>query len=288
MKSFYLFFCLSIACLSGLAQEVTIIPQFAVGDTIRYCCTTQVVMHHGKDWMTTTTKMLPTLVVDSRNDDGFVVTTSTKLDSMENKSSNPEAANAMSTFGQTDSMNDYIGAMVLRIQLGADFHPVAVLNIDEVKRQAADAMVNIIAKQQDIDIENNAEWKMDTKPLIEGAVKYMCTPAHLIEEQFGYIPYFEFLGIPLRSGKIAASKVFPGEFQRMFPQGAELDMIVSQSEESSEMNRIFISGEAEKWKVEATLLFARGILKDGRLSINEADENSRMELNYILERLPHK
>lgn len=69
MRKAALFFCLLATCFICTAKEkeCTIIPQFAVGDTIRYRATTNLVMYHGKDSLVSTTKLLPAVIVEEKN-----------------------------------------------------------------------------------------------------------------------------------------------------------------------------------------------------------------------------
>ena len=71
-------------------------PQFAVGDTLRYRATTSLVMYHEKDSLVSTTKLLPTLIVDEKNDKGFIITTSNRLEDFSIECSVPEAGEMMS------------------------------------------------------------------------------------------------------------------------------------------------------------------------------------------------
>lgn len=71
MKKLALFICLLMTCFICGAKEITIIPEFAVGDTIRYRAITNLVMHHEKDSLVSTTKLLPTLIVEEKNNQGF-------------------------------------------------------------------------------------------------------------------------------------------------------------------------------------------------------------------------
>ena len=77
-----LYICLLMTCFMCGAKGITIIPQFAVGDTIRYRATTSLVVYHENDSLVSTTKMLPTLIVDEKNDKGFVITTINRLEDL--------------------------------------------------------------------------------------------------------------------------------------------------------------------------------------------------------------
>lgn len=43
--------------------------------------------------------------------------------------------------------------------------------------------IKMFAKEQGIDIENSAEWRMDTKPLLIGAVDMMCISFKLLDKE---------------------------------------------------------------------------------------------------------
>ncbi|MDE7410651.1 MAG: hypothetical protein K2M94_01250 [Paramuribaculum sp.] len=284
---------LTVSLLSG-AKEITIIPQFTPGDTLRYRTTAQVIMYHANDSLVSTTKMLPKLIVKGKNDKGFVIATSNQLESFNYECSDAEAKDMLMSFDKTEILNDFVASIVLRIQLGADCRPDSVLNIDEVKETIIDAYINMIAKEQGIDVESSAEWIMDTKPLIIGAVSMMCTPKHLIEEQFGNVPYFNFIGVPLESGKIPATMVLTYELQNMYPDLTELDMEIHQLVNTAELNMaeddgfysIRINGKNGKSEVEGQLLFARGLLNHGWLSITSESDYEKTVSNFIIDKLP--
>ena len=90
-----LFISLLMACFICGAKEITIIPQFAVGDTIRYRAITNLVMYHGSDSLVSTTKLLPTLIVDEKNDKGFVITVSNSLEDFSVECSDPAAGETL-------------------------------------------------------------------------------------------------------------------------------------------------------------------------------------------------
>ena len=97
------------------AKEVTIHPQFAVGDTIRYRTSAQILMYHENDSLSSTTKLLPELIVEEKNDKGFIIKTTTKLDSFKYHCSDPNADNELMILDQTKELNDIAAAIVLRI-----------------------------------------------------------------------------------------------------------------------------------------------------------------------------
>lgn len=91
MRKAALFICVLMTCFICGAKEITIIPQFVVGDTIRYRASTNIVMHHDKDSLVSTTKLLPTLIVEEKNNRGFVIRTTNSLEDFSVECSHPEA-----------------------------------------------------------------------------------------------------------------------------------------------------------------------------------------------------
>lgn len=164
-----------------MAKEITIIPKFATGDTLKYRTTAQVIMHHGKDSLVSLTKLLPRLIVESRNDKGFIIRTTNSLESFDITCTDPESEGLLPD--KTDELNDFVASVKLRIQLDAVGRPDSILNIDEVKETMLEAYIKMFKKEQGIDIENSDEWEIDTKPFLVSAVDMICAPKLLIEQQ---------------------------------------------------------------------------------------------------------
>ncbi len=291
MRTITLYICLLMTYFICGAKEITIIPQFTLGDTIRYRTTTSLVMYHGKDSLVSTTKLLCTLIVDEKNDKGFVITTNNRLEDFSVECSDPEAGETLKSFDKSDILNDVAAAIVLRIQLGADCRPDSILNMNAVKERITDAFINMSAKQQGIDESNREEWEKETRPLLIGAVNMICTPKHLIEQQFGNLPYFNFTGIPLKSGKIPASMIITGDFLKMCHGMNELDMTITQLESNMEssvsaddgMYSISISGREGTTEIEGLLLYADGIMCHGILSVMTESGSERLLTTYIID-----
>lgn len=272
-----------------MAKEITIIPKFAVGDTLRYRTTAQVILHHGNDSLVSLTKLLPQLIVESRNDNGFIISTTNSLEAFEITCTDPESKGLLPD--KTDELNDFVASVELRIQLDSVGRPDSILNIDEVKETMLEAYIKMFKKEQGIDIENSNEWVVDTKPLLVIAVDKICTPKHLIEQQFGNLPYFNFLGIPLKSGKIPASMVLTDELQMMLPGIEELKMDVKQLVNTTELNLseedgfyvIRIKGKKRKTEVEGELLYAGGILNHGYVSVKQESDTEKLITNFIID-----
>lgn len=272
-----------------MAKEITIIPKFAVGDTLRYRTTAQVILHHGNDSLVSLTKLWPQLIVESRNDNGFIINTTNSLEAFEITCTDPESEGLLPD--KTDELNDFVASVELRIQLDSVGRPDSILNIDEVKDAMLEAYIKMFKKEQGIDIENSDEWEIDTKPLLVIAVDKICTPKHLIEQQFGNLPYFNFLGIPLKSGKIPTSMVLTDELQMMLPGIEELKMDVKQLVNTTELNLseedgfyvIRIKGKKRKTEVEGELLYAGGILNHGYVSVKQESDTEKLITNFIID-----
>lgn len=291
MRTIALYICLLTTCFICGAKEITIIPQFALGDTLRYRATALVTLYHKNDSLVSTTKLLPKLMVEGKNDKGFVVKTTNKLETFSLECSDPEAKRELMLPDKTDLLNDFVAAIVLKIQLGPDGRPDSVLNMDEVKEKILDAYIRMFKKEQGIDVENNAEWETETMPLLTGAVNMICTPEHLLEGQFGNIPYFNFIGIPLKSGKIPASMVLTGDLQKMCSGVNELDMEINQTDDDIEhsvapedgLYSIRISGKSDYVEIEGLLLYSDGILSHGILSVKMQSESEKLITTLMLD-----
>lgn len=293
MRTITLYICLLMTCFICGAKEITIIPQFTLGDTIRYRATTSLVMYHGEDSLVSTTKLLPTLIVDGKNDKGFVITTNNRLEDFSVECSDPEAEETLKSFDKSDILNDFVAAIVLRIQLGADCRPDSILNMNYVKERMTDAFINMSAKQQGIEESNREEWEKETRPLLVGAVNMICTPTHLIEQQFGNLPYFNLTGIPLKSGKIPTSMIITGDLLKMCHGLKELDMKITPLDSNMEssisaadgMYSISISGKKDKLEIEGMLLYGAGIMNHGILTVKTESDTERLITTYAIDAL---
>lgn len=291
MRKIALFISLLMVCFICGAKEINIIPQFAVGDTLRYRAITNLVMYQGKDSLVSTTKLLPTLIVEEKNNKGFVITTTNRLEDFSVECSDPAAVETLKSFDKTDILNDFVAAVVLRIQLDENCRPDSILNMDAVKERITEAYINMFAKNQEIDESNREEWEKETKPLLVGAVDMICTPDHLIEQQFGNLPYFNFTGIPLKSGKIPASMILAGDLLKMCRNVSELDMEISALDHDMEcsisaddgMYSINISRKKDNIKIEGLLLYGAGIMNHGILTAKIESDTERLVTTYIID-----
>lgn len=291
MRIIALYVCLLMTCFICGAKETTIMPQFTVGDTIGYRATTSLVIYHGKDSLVSTAKLLPTLIVNEKNDKGFVITTNNRLEDFSIECSDPEAIETLKSFDKSDMLNDFVAAIVLKIQLGVDCRPDSILNMNAVRERITEAVINMFLKQQKVDESNRAEWENDTRPLLVGAVDMICTPAHLIEQQFGNLPYFNLTGIPLKSGKIPTSMIVTGDILNMCHGLKELDMEITPLDSNMEsgisandgMYSIRISGKKDKLEVEGLLLYSGGIMTHGILTVKMDSDSERLVTTYALD-----
>ena len=291
MRIIALYVCLLMTCFICGAKETTIMPQFTVGDTIGYRATTSLVIYHGKDSLVSTAKLLPTLIVNEKNDKGFVITTNNRLEDFSIECSEPEAVETLKSFDKSDMLNDFVAAIVLKIQLGVDCRPDSILNMNAVRERITEAVINMFLKQQKVDESNRAESENDTRPLLVGAVDMICTPAHLIEQQFGNLPYFNLTGIPLKSGKIPTSMIVTGDILNMCHGLKELDMEITPLDSNMEsgisandgMYSIRISGKKDKLEVEGLLLYSGGIMTHGILTVKMDSDSERLVTTYALD-----
>lgn len=291
MRTIALYVCLLMTCFMCGAREITIMPQFTVGDTIGYRATTSLVIYHGEDSLVSTAKLLPTLIVNEKNDRGFVITTDNRLEDFSVECSDPEAGETLKSFDKSDMLNDFVASIVLKIQLGADCRPDSILNMNAVRERITEAVINMFLKQHGVDESNRAEWENDTRPLLVGAVDMICTPAHLIGQQFGNLPYFNLTGIPLKSGKIPTSMIVTGDILNMCHGLKELDMEITPLDSNMEsgisandgMYSIRISGKKDKLDVEGLLLYSGGIMAHGILTVKMDSDSERLVTTYAID-----
>lgn len=289
MKKLVTIICFLTICLVCEAQEIIIRPQFAVGDTLKYRATAQVIMHHGNDSLFSTTTMLPQIVVEEQNEKGLIIKTNNSLETFKIDCTDPEAKGVLPN--NKDELNEFVDSYVLKIQLGKDYQPDSILNMVEVKESLLQTFIKKFTKEAGKDVTNSAEWEKDTKPLLIGTINMMYTPKHLIEEFFCNIPYFNFIGTPLKSGKIPASMVLSDKLQLMCPGIKDLKMKVCQVADnmehsitkSDEIYSISIQGKKGKTEIEGVFLYAGGILNHGLLSIKTESDTEKLITNFLID-----
>lgn len=261
-----------MACLVCGAKEITIRPQFAVGDTLKYRTTAKVIMYHGSDSLVSVTKLLPTIFIEAKNNKGFVLRTTNKLEAFEIECTDPKSNGQLPD--RTEELNDFVASRILQIQLDGNCQPDTILNMEEVKESVLNAYVKMLERELGTEIDVNEA------PFVIGAVSDICNQKHLIEEQFGNIPYFNFIGIPLKSGKIPSSMVLTDKLQAMCPGLMDLNIDVAQGvgdmecsiDETDGFYSIKVNGKKGKAEIVGSFLFADGILEHGVLKVKAENE----------------
>ena len=283
MKRFVTYICVFMVCLVCGANEITIHPQFAVGDTLKYRTTAKVIMYHGRDSLVSVTKLLPTIFVEAKNNKGFVLRTTNKLEAFEIECTDSESKGQLPD--RTEELTDFVASRILQIQLDADCRPDTILNMEAVKESVLNSYIKMLERELGTEIDVNEA------PFVIGAVSDICKQKHLIEEQFGNIPYFNFIGIPLKSGKIPVSMVLTDKLQATchglkdlkmeFAEGGS-DMECS-TDETDGFYSISIKGKKGNSEVAGNFLFADGILEHGYLSVRAENETGKITSIFTIE-----
>lgn len=283
MKRFVTYICLLMACLVCVAKDITIRPQFTVGDTLKYRATAKVKMYHGKDSLVSVTKLLPTIFVEAKNEKGFVLRTTNKLEAFEIECTDPASEGQLPD--RTEEVNEFVASRILQFQLDVDCRPDTILNMEEVKESVMNAYKRMLERELGTEIDANEN------PFLTSAVSEICNQKHLIEEQFGNVPYFNFIGIPLKSGKIPTSMVLTNKLQATCHGLNDLKMIVAQlggdMENSTDATDGFysikVNGKKGKTEVDGNFLFANGILEHGLLCVKAENEAGKLTSIFSIE-----
>lgn len=283
MKRFVTYICVLMACLACGAKEITIRPQFAVGDTLKYRTTAKVIMYHESDSLVSVTKLLPTIFVEAKNNKGFVLRTTNKLEAFEIECTDPESKGELPD--RTQELNDFVASRILQIQLDADCRPDTILNMEEVKESVLNAYVKMLERELGTEIDVNEA------PFVIGAVSDICNKKHLIEEQFGNIPYFNFIGVPLKSGEIPTSMVLTDKLQAMCYNLKDLMMDVVQfdsdeerdTEEFEGLYHITTDGNKGNTEVHGDFLYRFGILINGLLCVKTKTDTGKITSIFSIE-----
>ena len=283
MKRCVIYICVLMACIVCGAKEIKILPQFAVGDTLKYRTTAKVIMYHGSDSLVSVTKLLPTIFVEKINNKGFVLRTNNKLETFEIECTDPESKGQLPD--RTEELNDFVASRILQIQLDADCRPDTILNMEEVKESVLNAYVRLLERELGSKIDVNEA------SFIIGAVNNICNQKHLIEEQFGNVPYFNFIGIPLKSGKIPSSMVLTDILQATCPGLDDLKMDVTQSSGDMECRKdeadgfylIKIYGKKGKAEVVGEFKFVGGVLEHGLLCVKTEADTGKITSIFSIE-----
>ena len=149
-------------------------PQLAESDTIMYRTTAQTIMYHENDSLVSQTKLLPEIIVEGKNNKGFVIKTTNRLEDFSIECSDPSSDGQLPD--KTETLNDFVAAVVMRIQLDVDCRPDSILNMAEVRETLLNAYIRMFTKEQGMDITRDAEWETETKPLMIGAIDMTYTP----------------------------------------------------------------------------------------------------------------
>ena len=157
--------------------------------------------------------------------------------------------------------------------------------MEEVKESVLNAYVKMLERELGTEIDVNEA------PFVIGAVSDICNQKHLIEEQFGNIPYFNFIGIPLKSGKIPLSMVLTDKLQATCHGLNDLKMDVAEGggdmecsiNETDGFYSISIKGKKGNSEVEGSFLFAGGILAHGLLSVKSENETGKITSIFNIE-----
>lgn len=272
-----------MSCLICGAKEITICPQFAVGDTLKYRTTAKVIMYHGSDSLVSVTRLLPTIYVEAKNHKGFVLRTTNKLEAFEIECTDPESKGQLPD--RTEELNNFVASRILQIQLDADCRPDTILNMEEVKESVLNAYVKMLER------ELGTEKDVNEAPFVIGAVSDICNQKHLIEEQFGNIPYFNFIGIPLKSGEIPVSMLLTEKLQMMCNDLKDLKMEVVQgggdmecgTVETDGFYSIKVKGKKGNAVIVGQFLFAAGILEHGFLCVKTKSDTEKLTSIFNIE-----
>lgn len=278
---------ISIACC---AEDITIRPQYIIGDTLKYRSTASVTVYHEKDSMLSTIKMLPKLVVERQNDKGFVIRTFNQVESFDFYCSDPETKGLLPE--KKEELNE-IASISLQIQLDADCHPDTILNMEEIEKTKLKTYIKTLSEKGGKDIENTAEWENVTKPLLVHIIKMQCQTKHLVKEQFGNTPYFALNGIPLKSGKISSSVIFTDGFLQKEPGMQKLKIEIEQTDNKELPNEgkdtgtyvVSLHGKSDKTTVEGTFNYNNGILSHGYLQLKTEMFDGKITSTSILDKI---
>ena len=272
-----------MACLVCVAKDITIRPQFTVGDTLKYRATAKVKMYHGKDSLVSVTKLLPTIFVEAKNEKGFVLRTTNKLEAFEIECTDPASEGQLPD--RTEEVNEFVASRILQFQLDVDCRPDTILNMEEVKESVMNAYKRMLERELGTEIDANEN------PFLTSAVSEICNQKHLIEEQFGNVPYFNFIGIPLKSGKIPTSMVLTNKLQATCHGLNDLKMDVAQfdsdkergTEEFEGLYHIKTNGKKGNTEVLGDFLYKSGILINGLLCVKAETDTGKITSIFSIE-----
>lgn len=275
-----------VVCFVCAAKEVIIQPEFNVGETFEYKVTTELRLCEGQDSAVVTSVLLPKFVVEGHNDKGFILKASNKREAFNITFSRPELKGASDSF-IGDEVKNLITPLVLTIQLDADNRLDSILNITEVKKSILKTYYRIAAKELGPDTANTETWKV-TQALLELSIETQYNQEKLIARQFGNIPYFNFIGTPLESGKIPASMVLCDELDKFCFGATELNMEISPAPKKDRTDTyvIKVNGKKDNSIISCEFLFINGLMNLGTLSVYTEIDRVTIASTFHLERLP--
>lgn len=269
----FLFALVTIGVNAEMYEVIT--PSIQVGDTLRYEVTVNTKIYHGTDSVVSLIKLFPEVIVESKNDEGFVIVTRNKPMELDVVSSNP---NVPDFNGQSDEIKNLTASISLKIQLNKFGKPDTILNMDELKKAYIDGFLNVLKKQNGEEITDEAKWEEETKPFVMAYVDMFCNTEHNIAEQFGNTAFYNFIGIPLKDGDyIQAPMVLTPDMQKMMPGIKKLKMSVTSSngEDGYPYVILEVKGKKGKNSVEGSWGFSKGKISLGSLYI-EVDNGTEI------------
>lgn len=147
------------------------------------------------------------------------------------------------------------------------------------------------AKELGPDTANTDTWKV-TQALLELSVETKYNQEKLIARQFDNIPYFNFIGTPLESGKIPASMVLCDELNKFCFGTTELNKEISPAPKKDRTDAyvIKINGKKDNSIISCEFLFINGLHQrpdePWPPSVYTEVDRANIASTFHLERLP--
>lgn len=278
MKSILTLIAFIFASIAAMAADLTIVPKFQPGQTIRYSTYSRVLMRHEADSALIECTMSPKVVVESVSGNGAVLSGSNRMDSLSVVGTMPD----ISLLGNESQFVNIMASTDLQIKLGNNFQPESILNIDAFRRKFAFMIARSLAGITDDDFNyDDIDWDFEPDPILMMAVDEVCKPRHIIDELFGYTSYFSFYGIPLKSGKIPTQKVLSEKLLYLCDDIKNLDIVVSKFE--GDGVGIRVAGKSKNSTIEGQWMFADGIVVFGCINIDCKNWDADYNCTYIID-----
>lgn len=130
------------------------------------------------------------------------------------------------------------------------------------------------AKELGPDTANTDTWKV-TQALLELSVETKYNQEKLIARQFDNIPYFNFIGTPLESGKIPASMVLCDELNKFCFGTTELNKEISPAPKKDRTDAyvIKINGKKDNSIISCEFLFINSLMNLGPLCLHRSRQS---------------